>query len=107
MRAGLMRRIVTIRTAGVAVSDGMGGTTPGTPVDVTGIPARVEPLLGSEMLRAQQTGMVQPHRITIRYRNDMTTAKTVLYDGFVFDVKSVVDPESMHRELQLLAEKMV
>ena len=99
-----MRRKVTIRTM-TRTPDGMGGYTE-TPTDVTNIPARVEPLLGDEMLRAQQTGMKQPHNITIRYRSDLTTAKTILYEGISFDVKSVVDPESRHRELQILAEKM-
>lgn len=101
-----MRRQITIRTPGVAVPDGMGGTTPGTPVDVTGVPARVRPLEGRELIQAMQTGMDRPHEFTIRYREGMTGAQTIIYDDRTFDIKSIVDPEEKHRELQLMADEV-
>lgn len=106
MRTGLLRRRVTIRTESGVVSDGMGGTTPGTPIDVTNIPARVEPLEGNELLRAQQTGMQRPHRFTLRYRTGLTGAKTLIYDGRTFDIKSIADPEEKHRELIVQADEV-
>ena len=104
MRTGLMRRVVTIRT-NARTSDGMGGYTE-TPTDVTGIPARVEPLEGRELIEAMQTGMQRPHRFTMRYRTGMTGAKTLLYDGRTFDIKSVMDPEEKHRELLITADEV-
>lgn len=100
-----MRRLVTLQSV-TSVSDGMGGTTD-TPVAlVENIPARVEPLQGDELLQAQQTGMRRPHRITMRYRNDVTGATTLLYDGRTFDIKGIADPEEKHRELIIQADEV-
>lgn len=104
MRAGLMRRVVTIRT-NARTPDGMGGYSE-TPTDVDGIPVRVEPLQGDEQLRAMQTGMVAPHRFTMRYRSDILGATTLVYDDRPFDIKSVIDPEEKHRELVILADEV-
>ena len=104
MRTGLMRRQVTIRTM-ARTADGGGGYTE-SPTDVLFVWARVEPLLGDEQLQAQQTGMQRPHRITMRYRTGLTGAKTLLYAGRTFDIKSVVDPEEKHRELVILADEV-
>lgn len=101
-----MNRQVTIRTAGTPVPDGMGGTTPGAPVDVPNVWAEVEPLQGNEQLQAMQTGMKRPHRITMRYRAGMSAATTLLYGTRVFDIKSVVDPEEKHRELVLMTDEV-
>lgn len=104
MRTGLLRRIVTIRTM-ARTPDGMGGYTE-TPTDIEGIPARVEPLQADEQLQAMQTGMVAPHRFTMRYRSDVQGATLLVYDSRTFDIKSVVDPEEKHRELQILADEV-
>lgn len=105
MRTGLMRRTITIRTM-TLTGDGMGGNT-GTPTDVTGVYARVDPLEGREQLQAMQTGMVRPHRFYLRYRTGMTGANQIVYDGRTFDIQSVVDPEEKHRELVILADEVV
>ena len=99
-----MRRKVTIRTM-TRTPDGGGGYTE-SPVDVTGIDARVRPLEGRELIQAMQTGMQRPHEFTIRYRTGMTGAKTLIYDSRTFDIKSVIDPEEKHRELQLMTDEV-
>lgn len=104
MRAGQMRRTVTIRTM-TRTPDGMGGYTE-TPTDVTGIPARIDPLEGREQVEAMQTGMQRPHRFYLRYRDGMTGATQLVYDSRTFDIKSVVDPEEKHRELHILADEV-
>lgn len=104
MKIGQMRRKVTIRTM-ARTSDGMGGYTE-TPTDVPDIWAEIEPLEGREQLQAMQTGMQRPHSITMRFRPGMTGAKTLLYEGRTFDIKSVIDPEERHRELHILADEV-
>lgn len=99
-----MRRKVTIRTMALT-PDGMGGNT-SAPSDVTDIPARVEPLEGREQLQAMATGMVRPHRFTLRYQSGLSGAKQIVYDGRTFDIQSVVDPEEKHRELIVLADEV-
>lgn len=105
MRTGLMRRMVTIQSV-TSVPDGGGGTTDTVVAVAENIPARVEPLLGTELLRAQQTGMQRPHRFTIRYREGVSGSKTILYDGRTFDITSIQDPEEKHRELILQADEV-
>jgi SPP1 family predicted phage head-tail adaptor len=83
----------------------MGGSTE-TPTDINNIPARIEPLDGSEKIEAMKTGMQRPYMITMRYRDDLTGATSLLYDGRTFDIKSIADPEERHRELHLLAEEI-
>lgn len=104
MRTGMMRRTVTLRT-NVQTANPMGGYTD-TPTDIENIPARVSPLQGQEQVDAMQTGMQRPHRFTMRFRDGMTGATQILYDGRTFDIKSVVDPEERHRELQILADEV-
>lgn len=104
MRAGQMRRTITIRTM-TRTPDGMGGYTE-TPTDVTGVFARVEPLQGDEQVNAMQTGMLRPYRFHLRYRAGMTGAKRIIYDSRTFDIRSVLDPEEKHRELEILADEV-
>lgn len=104
MKTGEMRRQVTIRTM-ARTPDGMGGYTE-TPTDVGPIWAKVEPLEGREQLMAMQTGMERPHRFTMRYREGMTGAQTIIYEARTFDVKSVTDPEERHRELVIMSDEV-
>jgi len=106
MNVGAMTRQVTIRTVTPGTSDGMGGTLPGTSVDVPNIWAEIEPLQGNEQIQAMQTGMQRPHRVTMRYRPGMSAALTLLYGTRTFDIKSVVDPEEKHRELVLMCDEV-
>ena len=104
MRAGLMRRRITLQTV-ERTPDGGGGYTE-TLTDLATVWARVHPLTGREQLLAMQTEAMQMHRFTIRYRAGLTTATRILYDGRTFDIRSIVDPEERHRELQIMAEEV-
>lgn len=104
MRIGRMRSRVTFQAA-TRTPDGGGGYTE-TLADVATVWAHVEPLTGREQILAMQTEMERPHRITTRYREGITGATRLLYDGRTFDIKSVVDPDARHRELQIMAEEV-
>lgn len=103
--AGQMNRLITIRSS-LRADDGMGGYTE-TPVDVADIWAAVEPLEGREQIHAMQTGMRRPHRMEIRYREDVTGMTQIYYGGRTFDVKSVVDPEERHVVLEILVDEVL
>lgn len=105
MRAGLMRRQVTV-LGSERVPDGGGGYTE-QPVEIATVWSRVEPLQGREQILAMQTGMQRPYRFTLRYRPGVTGAKMLQYDGRRFDITSVVDPEERHRQLVIMAEEVV
>jgi SPP1 family predicted phage head-tail adaptor len=102
--AGQYNRRITLRTV-TRTPDGGGGYTE-TPVDVTGVPASVDPLEGREQVEAMQTGMERPHRFEMRYRTDITGATRIVYDARTFDVKSIVDPEDRHVVLVILADEV-
>jgi SPP1 family predicted phage head-tail adaptor len=103
--AGRLRKQVTIQGV-TRTPDGGGGYTE-TPVEIAEVWANVQPLDGREQLIAMQTGLQRPYRFTIRYLPDISSIHRVVYDGRTFDVKSVVDPEERHRELELLAEEVI
>lgn len=103
---GLMNRRITVETAGTPVPDGGGGWTPGTPTTVE-VWAYIEGLAGNEGIQAMQTGMQRPHRFTTNYRTDITGATVLIYAGRRFDVKSVVDTDTAHEELVILADEIV
>lgn len=103
-RAGQMRSLVTIQAV-TRTPDGAGGYTEEL-TDVATAWARGEPLTGQEQIMAMQTGMTRPYRFTMRYRDDVSGATKILYDGRTFDVKSVVDPNEAHRELVIMTEEV-
>lgn len=105
MRPGEVRRKITIQAA-TTVADDYGGSTQ-TLADVAEVWATIQPLEGREQLLAMQTGMTRPHRFSMRYREDVTGASRILYDGRAFNVTSVTDPGARHRELVVLADEEV
>lgn len=91
---------------GVTTTTGPGGD----PVEVVttiaaNVPCLVEPLTGSEKLRAMAVSERLSHRITTRYRAGITAATRFRYDGRGFNIVSVVDPEERHEKLVILAEE--
>lgn len=105
LNARAMDRQVTIQAV-TTTPDGGGGYTESV-VSVATVWSKVEGLEGREQIEAMQTGMERPYRFTMRYRDDLTGANTILYDDRTFDVKSIVDTEERHRELVILADEVV
>ncbi|WP_374711533.1 phage head closure protein [Symbiobacterium terraclitae] len=75
--------------------------------DVATVWAAVEPLRGREYFAAHQVQAEVTTRIRIRYRRGIRPEMRVLYDGRVFNILSVIDPEERHRELQLMCREVV
>lgn len=103
MNPGRLRHRVTFQAL-TRTPDAGGGATE-TWTDVATVWAAVEPLAGTERLRAMQVSPTLSHRIRTRYRAGITTANRAVYDGREFDITAVIDPGERHRELQLLAEE--
>jgi SPP1 family predicted phage head-tail adaptor len=64
--------------------------------------AAVEPVAGREFIAAGAQQSELTTKIRIRYRAGITSGDRVTHDGRVYDVQSVIDYRSAHRELVLL-----
>jgi SPP1 family predicted phage head-tail adaptor len=107
MNAGKMRQRVTLqRQTDTGGLDDYGQPLPPWE-DVASVWAAVDPLEGRELWAAQQVNAEISARISIRYREGVTTQMRVAFGDRLYDVLSLVDPEEGHRELQLLCRQVV
>lgn len=75
--------------------------------DVATVWGAVEPLRGREYFAAAQVQAEVTTRIRIRYCRGIRPDMRVLYDGRLFNILSVIDPEERHRELQLMCREVI
>lgn len=64
--------------------------------------ASVEPLNGRELFAAQEHHSEVTTRVRVRYRDGVTAKMRVSFDGKLYNIAAVIDPELRHREFQLL-----
>jgi SPP1 family predicted phage head-tail adaptor len=67
--------------------------------------ARVEPLKGWQLERAQQINVHTTHRVTIRYREGVATDWRILWGDRVLNVTGIVDDGGRHIWLELSCEQ--
>jgi SPP1 family predicted phage head-tail adaptor len=109
MQAGKLRHKVTIEQLLVGSPQ---DTPEGAPdaawtIILPDIWAAVEPLQGRELFAAQEHHSEVTTRIRIRYRPGITAAMRVAFDGRLYNIRSIIDREERHRELQLLCTEGV
>jgi SPP1 family predicted phage head-tail adaptor len=75
--------------------------------DVATVWGAVEPLRGREYFAAQQVQSEVTTRIRIRYRSGVRPDMRVLYDGRLYNINAVIDPEERHMELQLMCKEVL
>lgn len=76
-------------------------------VDVATIWAAVEPLRGREFFQAQAINAEVTTLIRIRYRSGVLASMRILFDGVQYNILSVIDVNSQHRELHLMCKELV
>jgi SPP1 family predicted phage head-tail adaptor len=64
--------------------------------------AAVEPLVGREWLASSGAQSEVSTRIRLRYRPGVTSADRVTHEGREYEIVSVIDYKSSHRELVLM-----
>lgn len=100
MNPGRLRHRVTIESSAVSTPDGLGGGTRTTSTVAT-VWARVEPLRGDErQIAAALRGQVT-HRVTIRYRADVTASMRLVWQGHTLAIREVKQPDAISRWLEL------
>ena len=65
--------------------------------------AEILPLSGGEQLRFHQLETTATHRITIRYRNDVTPALRLVHGAAVYNISAVTDRGGLGAWLDILA----
>jgi SPP1 family predicted phage head-tail adaptor len=66
--------------------------------------ASIEPLQGREFFAAQALQSQTTVRIRMRYRPGVTSVMRVLWDGQIYDIESVIEPQSRRHALQLMCK---
>jgi SPP1 family predicted phage head-tail adaptor len=66
--------------------------------------ASVEPLQGREFLAAMALQSQTTVRIRMRYRPGVTSQMRVLFDGRIYSIDSVIEPQSRRHALQLMCK---
>lgn len=85
-------------------ADGAGGVTRSWQ-DLATLWAEVIPLHGREAPDAQKLTAFATHRITMRYRNDVSADKRFLLGSRALNIRTVKDIGERHRLLEILAEE--
>jgi SPP1 family predicted phage head-tail adaptor len=99
---GWLRHRVVIEVA-EAASDGAGGETLAWETLAT-VWALIEPVSAAERVVAERLTGVVTHRITMRFRDDVTGGMRVLFRGKRYRVLTASDPDERRRYLLLKTE---
>ena len=102
MRAGRLDQRVTVEQL-VTIGDSWGGTVEAW-APLMSVWAAVEPLVGREYLAAQAAQSEVTARVTMRYRPGITAQDRVIHNGTTYNIVSLIDVRSGHRELVLMCK---
>lgn len=75
--------------------------------DETTVWASVEPLVGRELLLAQQTVALVTHRVGMRYLAGLTAKKRLVFNARPFNILNVMNLEERNIEMELMAQEIV
>ena len=100
MRAGTLRRQVLIQSRSSAL-DGFGQKVRAW-TDLASVWADIQPLSGRELEVARAVQAEVTHQVTIRYRTGLSDLMRLVYQGRYFNVNSVIDTDTQHKQLLLL-----
>jgi SPP1 family predicted phage head-tail adaptor len=105
MRAGRLRHRVTIQE--YTESQNTYGEVTKSWVDFATVWAAMEPARGREFWESQQINAETTSTVVLRYLAGVKPEMRVLYDGRVFQILSVINPDERNRELQLRVKEVV
>lgn len=66
--------------------------------------AKIEPLRGAAYIEAHKEGIKNTIRITIRYRENVTTDMFVKYRKKLYTIDTIIDPAEAHAKLELMCK---
>lgn len=101
--AGKMRQRIRIEQP-VLTPDGLGGATRAWQT-VTTVWGEIISGGGNESSRAGQLSSVVTHRITLRWRADITPEMRVVFGTRVFAIRAIIERDGKRRSIELLTEE--
>jgi len=104
MPAAPYRHRVTIQAV-TLIFDAMGGWEE-TWADLATVWARVEALKGDEYFAAAQMQNSGSHRVTMRYRADLTPTHRLIFEGRTLDIEAVLPDERKSRLVIMCTEQV-
>lgn len=69
--------------------------------------AKIEPFGGTEELDDEMIRATLTHRITMRYRSDITVKDRILFESRVFNIERIINTEDRNVEMVILATEQV
>ena len=105
--AGQLRNRVTLQTAATVADAGGGGSVSWS--NTATVSAKVEPLSGREQFHADQVRGPVSHKITMRYRSDVTVtaAMRISFDSRLFNIRGVRKLDEINQWIEVMAEEDV
>ena len=67
--------------------------------------ARIEPLAGQELVQAMRLQARITHKVTMRWRGDVTAAMRLIWGTRILNVRTVLNPDERRRYLELYCEE--
>jgi SPP1 family predicted phage head-tail adaptor len=102
MQAGKLRHRVTIQSK-THTTDDFGGPAE-TWADTAVVWAAVEPLQGRELANAQTVNTETTTKITMRFTTVLPSDR-IIFEGRFYNLQSIIDEESQHRFLVIMASE--
>ena len=105
-RVGAMRERVRIERESRTPDAGGGAQASWTPLGhAPTVWARVEPIAGTELVQAMRLQARVTHRVTMRWRGDVTAAMRLVWGARSLNIRAVTNPDERRRYLELLCEE--
>lgn len=110
MKIGPLRHRITIQTA--STTQDAAGEETGTLANLASVPtvwADVRPASGNERFigAAEQEQATLTHKVTIRYRTDLSVEMIVLWETRRLKIQSIQEPSGKRENLLLLCEEVL
>lgn len=99
------RRLRIMVQEPVETADEIGGVTRSFAPRIA-LWARLEPASAAERAEAQRTEGAVSHRLTLRWRGDLTNAMRILAGTRLFELRGQYDPDGQRRNLVCLVEEV-
>src|SRR4051812_31957862 len=105
MQAGKLRHRIAILTPGPATRDTFGGASPTWTVLARDWVA-IEPISGREADVARGKCPTVSHKLTMRYRSNLSSRCQIMKQDRTFQVNYFLDPEERKRELWIFCTEI-